>query len=189
MPYPSKTDRKQILAAAMKQLEREGMREVSLRGVAGELGLSPNALYRYFADRADLEGAMGTESTRRYHAWLAEAANGKAAEEALREMAWSSVRFAREHPFLYQAMTTPYERHAEFVGAHGALWDCVVEQVRRLSGADRARTAAVALWAFLHGFVILEEAAVFGEEKPANGFEYGLEAWLAAAGTGKLGGG
>jgi len=59
------------------------------------------------------------------------------------------------------------------------LWVFVVNQVARLSGLPRAREAAVALWAFLHGMTALEAAKVFSEEKPASSFEFGLNSWLA----------
>jgi hypothetical protein len=56
----------------------------------------------------------------------------------------------------------------------------VVEQVTQLSGAAHAREAAVALWAFLHGMTALEAAKMFGEQKPAKSFDFGLDCWLAA---------
>ena len=49
------------------------------------------------------------------------------------------------------------------------------------ASADSARS--VALWAFLRGAVTLEAAQLLGERKPANGLEFGLEAWLMAVHT------
>ncbi len=181
MPYPAKTDRTRILSAAMEQLACEGMRAVTIRGLAGSLGLAPNALYRYFVDRAALEGAMSAESTRRLHGSLLRAAEGKSPVEAVRSMACSYVQFAREHRFLYEAMMLPHKESTEAVEAGGALWSFVSGQVARLASPARAGVASVALWAFLHGMVGLEAAEAFGEQKPAQGFEFGLDAWLEAA--------
>src|SRR5215813_5076009 len=101
MAYPSKTDREAILAAAMEQVVREGIKGLSLRGLAGTLGLAPNALYRYFADRAALEAALSEESVRRLEAVLRKAAGKKAGEEAVRSIAQAYVRFAREEPEVF----------------------------------------------------------------------------------------
>ena len=63
---------------------------------------------------------------------------------------------------------------------HESLWSFTVEQVQRIAGSARAPQASVALWAFLHGAVMLEAAQVLGELKPASGLEFGFEAWLMA---------
>ncbi|WP_446743646.1 hypothetical protein [Silvibacterium acidisoli] len=63
------------------------------------------------------------------------------------------------------------------------LWTFTVEQVQHMTGEARAKEAAVALWALLHGAATLEAGQVPGENKPASGFEFGLSAWLLLAGT------
>ena len=75
----------------------------------------------------------------------------------------------------------PHKESTEAVEAGGALWSFVSGQVARLASPARAGVASVALWAFLHGMVGLEAAEAFGEQKPAQGFEFGLDAWLEAA--------
>jgi AcrR family transcriptional regulator len=181
VPYPAKTDRQKILAAALEQLYRNGLRQLSLRALAGTLGLAPNALYRYFADRAQLEAALAGEAAGRLHTVLRRATGRKAPEEAIRSMARAYVRFAREEHRLYEIMMI-CPGGGEGPTAHEELWTFVVEQVTRLSGPAHAREAAVALWAFLHGMVALEAAEVFGEQRPANSFDFGLDSWLAAVG-------
>jgi AcrR family transcriptional regulator len=181
VPYPAKTDRQKILAAAIEQLYRSGPRRISLRAVAGTLGLAPNALYRYFADRAQLEAALAGEAANRLHAVLCRAIGRKTPEEAIRSMARAYVKFAREERPLYEIMMI-CPGGAESSTAHEQLWAFVVEQVTQLSGAAHAREAAVALWAFLHGMTALEAAQMFGEQKPAKSFDFGLDCWLAAVG-------
>ena len=58
MAYPAKTDRESILAAALEQVESEGLENLAIRSLAGRLGLAPNALYRYFENLSDLELAV-----------------------------------------------------------------------------------------------------------------------------------
>jgi AcrR family transcriptional regulator len=181
MAYPAKTDRQAILSAALEQLARNGVRALSLRGLAASLGIAPNALYRYFADRAELEAAMAAESASRLHLALRRAAGKKEPERAIRSMAVAYVRFAREHPHLYEMLMEPCGTSSEGVSIHQELWSFVVDQVALVSTPAHAREGAVALWAFLHGITVLESAQLFGKEKPFSGFEFGINALLAAA--------
>ena len=181
MAYPAKTDRQAILSAALEQLARNGMRALSLRGLAASLGIAPNALYRYFANRAELEVAMAAESARRLYLTLRRAAGRKEPGKAIRSMAVAYVRFAREHSHLYQMLMEPCGTSFEGVSIHQELWSFVVDQMALVSTPAHAREEAVALWAFLHGITALESAQLLGEEKPCSGFEFGLNALLAAA--------
>jgi AcrR family transcriptional regulator len=61
---PAKRGRKravredEVVAAAMRLLGARGAEGVSIRGIAAELGLAPNAVYTYFPDRAAVVGAV-----------------------------------------------------------------------------------------------------------------------------------
>ena len=181
MPYPSKTDRETILAAAITQIEAGGLRAMSLRSLAASLGLAPNALYRYFADRASLEAAVSAEMADRLHALLRRAVGKKAPAAAMRATAAAYLKFARENRFLYEIFMLPCEGTPEDAAKHERLWLFVVEEVGRLAGPSRAPEAAVALWAFLHGVTALDAAGVFAHGKPLRGLAFGLDAWLASA--------
>ena len=180
MPYPSKTDRQTILSAAVKELARRGVRDLSLRNIATFLDLTPNAIYRYFADRSALEAALANEAARRLEMALRKAANGCEPVTTIRQMSLAYRKFARDHRQLYEVMMSLHAPEHNADSLH-SLWAFTVEQVERIAGSDQAPQASVALWAFLHGAVTLEAAQVFGEEKPARGLEFGLDAWLTAA--------
>ncbi|HEY0162617.1 MAG TPA: TetR/AcrR family transcriptional regulator [Edaphobacter sp.] len=181
MAYPAKTDRQAILSAAFDQVSREGMQGMSLRSVASALNLAPNALYRYFADRATLESAVNAETVRRLHEAMKKAVGKKEPVAAIRALALAYLRFARENRHLYELLMSPCSPCDEDLPSHRELWDFVLEQVAAVSGKEVAREAAVALWAHLHGIAAFEAAHVFGEQKPSRGFDFGLEAWLKAA--------
>jgi AcrR family transcriptional regulator len=185
VPYPSKTDRKTILSAALKELAHGGIRDLSLRNIAASLGLAPNAIYRYFADRRALEAALSSEAARQMEVALRRAADGCEPLTAVREMSSAYSRFAKDNPHLYEAMMS-FHAPGHDAASHESLWKFTVEQVQRIAGSDRAAQASVALWAFLHGAVALEAAQVFGEIKPASGLEFGFEAWLMAVSAGAL---
>lgn len=50
--------REEIKALARAQMSKDGTAGISLRGIAGEMGLTVTALYRYFASRDDLITAL-----------------------------------------------------------------------------------------------------------------------------------
>jgi AcrR family transcriptional regulator len=179
MPYPSKTDRQTILSAAVKELARKGIRDLSLRNLAASLGLAPNALYRYFSDRAALEAALANEAARRLERALRKAAGGREPVTAVREMSSAYMKFAKDNRHLYEVMMSLHAPEHDAASLH-SLWAFTVEQVQRIAGPDRAAPASVALWAFLHGAVTLEAGQVLGDRKPASGLEFGLDAWLMA---------
>jgi AcrR family transcriptional regulator len=182
MPFPAKTDRARILAAAMEQLASHGIEKLSLRSLAASLGLAPNALYRYFSSRSALEVALTAEITGQVHARLRKAAGRKSPEQAIRAIVTAYVLFSTEQPYLYNAFLQPCAEDEEGGDpAHEALWAFVLEQVARVAGPKKAPEAAVALWALLHGFVELKRANVFQQGKPLTGFDWGLQAWLKAA--------
>src|SRR5260221_3637333 len=182
MPYVSKTDKQAILSAALQQVARDGIRCMSLRSVAASLGLTANALYRYFADRAALEAAICAEGDRQLESVLKRAAGTKEPRLALRKMAAAYVGFAREHPHLYELMMASCKNTpAEAANVDQNVWSFVVEQVSLISAKSCAHEAATSLWALLHGIVTLEAAQVFGEKKPVRGLDFGLDAWFVAA--------
>src|SRR5580658_5996301 len=96
VPYPSKTDRKTILSAALKQLAHVGIRDLSLRNLAASLDLAPNALYRYFSDRSALEAALASEAARQMELALRRAADGHERVTAIREMSAAYIKFRSE---------------------------------------------------------------------------------------------
>ena len=181
MAYPSKTDRETILAAAVEQVEQRGLRGLSLRSLAATLELAPNALYRYFADRSVLESALADETSRLLHAAMQRAVHKGTPEQAIRGIARAYLAFARKHPNLYELLLLPCDTEGKEAASHEKLWGFVVEHVTTLTGRGEANDASVALWAFLHGIAELEAANVFGDEKPGTSFDFGLNAWLAAA--------
>jgi AcrR family transcriptional regulator len=183
MPYPSKTDRQTILSAAVKQLARVGIRDLSLRNLAASLDLAPNAIYRYFSDRSAVEAALASEAARQMELALRRAAAGREPVAAIREMSSAYTKFAKDNRHLYDVMTSARAPEHDAT-SHQSLWTFTVEQVRRVAGSERAAEASVALWAFLHGAVALEAAQVFGESKPASGLGFGLDAWFIAVATG-----
>jgi AcrR family transcriptional regulator len=68
MPRPKSLSTERLAAAAITVMDRDGLPGLSMRTVAGELGMSTMALYRYVRDRDELEllvveGVLGALDT------------------------------------------------------------------------------------------------------------------------------
>ncbi|MEU5789298.1 TetR/AcrR family transcriptional regulator C-terminal domain-containing protein [Micromonospora purpureochromogenes] len=61
MPRPRSLTPAQLASAALAVIDREGLPALTMRAVAQELGSSPMALYRYVADRDELEALIVEE--------------------------------------------------------------------------------------------------------------------------------
>lgn len=180
MGHPAKTDRAAILAAAMKEVETHGIERLAIRSVAATLGLAPNALYHYFDSLAALREALADESRRLLLESMKKSAGRKGPAEGIRSIAEAYVRFARDHPEIFSLTLRPSGNDGDDA-AHLRSWQFVLGQVSRLYGEKRAPEATLALWAFLHGMTVLQQAGVFGKMKPASSFMFGLQMWINAA--------
>jgi Tetracyclin repressor-like, C-terminal domain len=93
---------------------------------------------------------------------------------ALRVLATAYVRFARERPALYALLTT-----AAAPGKPGderkELWNRLLV-VGTPTGDWDDTGAAVATWAFLHGFIALEQVGLYGTSGPRGGLARGIDA-------------
>ena len=179
MPYPAKTNAQIILAVAIDSLEQYGEESLSIRELANRLGISPRALYRYYPDRAALDDALAEEVFRRLRSALVDAVGTRVGKEALRAGAIAYLEFAQAHPAWYAMLAKVPVQTPGLAQAEHAMWTFVLGLIENVVGQEVAPSASVALWAFLHGFIGLENAAVLGDKKPKSGFQVGLEIFLA----------
>ncbi len=180
MAYPAKTDRESILAAALEQVESEGLENLAIRSVAAKLDLAPNALYRYFESLSDLEFAVAEQVRLQMLEVMQKVIGRKSPSESIRILAETYLRFAKERPRAFalylknSSLETPQcAKNTEFF----------VEQVMRLYGKERARMASHALWAQIHGLAVLLGAGVVPWGEAHTRLEYGLKTWIAGAAT------
>ena len=179
MPYPAKTSPREILDEAMAQVERGGASRLSVRAVAAALGLAPNALYRYYADRDALLAAVADEGARLLLAAVEDAARGREGADAVRSLAAAYLGFARTRPALYATVMAQHDFPAGSRPAVEDLWDFATGLLGTLAGEGAADEATVAVWGLLHGAAGLDQAGLFGGRKPGGGgVAFGLEALL-----------
>ncbi|GGQ97431.1 TetR/AcrR family transcriptional regulator [Deinococcus ruber] len=179
MPYPAKTSAEQILAAAVDLLERSGIAGLTLRALAADLKLTPNALYRYYDSRDTLLAAVAVQGARLLlediRAALSQPGN------SLTHLAQRYLAFAHTRPALYDLYMTCDTLNAEQRAVYDQLWELVVGQLQPLAGGY-SPDLTMTLWSYLHGLVGLERSGVYdspGSPKPPQNLAFGLGLLLA----------
>ncbi|WP_420597390.1 TetR/AcrR family transcriptional regulator [Deinococcus sp.] len=178
MPYPAKLTPDLILSEAQTLLDNGGESALNMRPLAAALHVQPSSLYRHFPDRGALLQALEDAASTEFNRVLQTASAGKASRAALWAAAEAYLSYARAYPHRYGLLLSPHAPAPVQPGPAKDLWNTVLGLVSALSQTpdDTART--VALWAFLHGFVVLERSGQFGLSGPRGGFDTGLTALL-----------
>ena len=182
MPYPAKTNPEDILAQAVTLLEQDA-EALSMRSLATALGVRASSLYRHYADKEALEAAVAAYSADLLRNSLEKARRGRRADEALQSAAHAYLDFARTHPALYDLLLAPRPLAEAEPGPFKDLWNLFLSLVGAVTHDPDDTDSAVALWSFLHGFVVLERTGLFGSSGPKGGFEVGLAALVAGLET------
>ena len=139
----------EIVAVARDLLEREGPDAVSMRRIAGRMGVTAGALYKHVPDKRALENALIASGLQEQGDLLSAAIRD--ADDPLAALAAAYRAFALAHPHLYRLMT---DRDLDRDSPVGAAEAHAMASLRSALGADRTLNAAV--WAFAHGVAILE---------------------------------
>lgn len=147
----------EIVDAAQRLLEDEGPDALSMRRLAGELGIQAPSLYKHVDGKERIEAELQERALTQLAAALQPARD-------LRALARAYRRWALAHPRLYE-LTTRKPLHRDRLG-DGVETAASARLVTLCGGdVDRAR----ALWAAAHGLVDLELANRFpdGADVPA----------------------
>ena len=156
--------RERLCDAAARIYAEEGEGALSMRRLAAEVGCSPMAPYRHFADKEALIAAVRAAAFNR----LAETLDGVARDGRHRaaDIGEAYVRFARANPAAYKLMfdlAQPDEAaYPELAAASARAREAMSGYVRELVDAGVLAGDPVALgyvfWAAIHGLVVLDLA-------------------------------
>lgn len=177
----------QIAAAARALLDAEGPEALTMRRIAGVLGIKAPSLYKHLPDKAALEALVVAAGFAELAAALAGAADAAdaaagsagadraaAADAAgkLTAIAGAYRAYAVARPHLYRLMNyQPLRRDL----LPGGLEARAAQPLAEAAGYDEAR--ARAMWAFAHGMVSLE---IDGRFPPRADLDEAWRAGLAA---------
>lgn len=160
--------RNKILDEAIGIIAREGLRRMTMRGLARRLGLAPSTLYQHFDGKADLERQIASHGFLRLGEAIGQALEIEDPFEAVAEISRRYFQFGLSNPELYRLMFQTL----------GSLRTLGLEDDPRVAQL-RARTVAVyergmstgafrpvdpdveiaVRWATMHGFVQLVAAS------------------------------
>ncbi|MFD7970362.1 TetR/AcrR family transcriptional regulator [Streptomyces clavifer] len=146
--------RNQILEAATRVVEREGVKSVTFDSVAAEAGLTKGGLLYHFASRDDLIQAIHQHLADQWEAQVTEVAGKPAHEATPAERLTAYARISTQSAtraellFMLEGSTTP---------GHAAIWAAAMDRwAPSLTNADDshaldrfiARLAADGLWLY-----------------------------------------
>jgi AcrR family transcriptional regulator len=165
-PYHHGDLRRALLDAALSLIEAQGVEALTLRAVAGQVGVTHAAPYRHFVDKGDLLAAVAGEGFKLLaeRTEAARDAAGAGLTDRLLAIGVAYVRFAVEHPAHYRVMfgrglvdlPADHPFHADAQRAFGVLTGTVGElQAAGLMAADAPDARAVLGWATVHGLAML----------------------------------
>jgi len=174
----------EILEASLKVFARFGYGKTTLEDVAGTLGLSPQALYRYVKNKRDLY--LRTVE-RGFHLWqeaaLKAASEGETPLEAFRGACLSAFRYLAENPDLGRIIRQDpdlfplFEKDDPFGEINRSSVQLLVDLIRKgmeagvFSVPDPLASARVLFSLYS---VFIQKAYVAGEEETEL-FERGLD--------------
>ncbi|WP_280425012.1 TetR/AcrR family transcriptional regulator [Nocardia carnea] len=161
--------RAEIIAATRELLERTGSVEaVSIRAVAGMVGVSAPSIYRHFADKeALIEAAVAEVFEALNTAMQAAVDPADPPPLRLRRLGLAYVRFALDHPEQYRLATIPTHTSGavDLVLSSGAYryFTTTVEESMAAGLIDRGDPTPLVLelWAAAHGIASLLLAKPF----------------------------
>jgi AcrR family transcriptional regulator len=154
MGRPAQISREEVLQASLAIADAEGLDAVTMQAVARRLGVTPMALYRHVASKADLLDALVEGLLTE----LSPPAGDLPPRERLRAMGRSIREVARRHPSLFPLLlqrpaVTPQSRRVR---------DSVCAALEEAGlGAAQARQAERLLSTVVLGFAASETAGRF----------------------------
>ncbi len=163
-----------MIAAALDLIAEKGPFGFTIAEAARAAGVSSAAPYRHFRDRDELMATIALQGFERFEAMLSTAWNDGRPEplQALDNVGYAYLAFAREEPAFYSAMFesgVPLEENPELVRAGDRAFDILrraAETVCELLPADRRPPAfmvALHVWSLSHGI-----ASLFGRGDAAR---------------------
>lgn len=155
--------RGQVVDAAERIADEEGLDAVTLARVARDLGVRPPSLYNHVEGRDALQRELALRGLEGMAAAWRDATVGLAGDDALRALATAYRTYALEHPGLSAATTrAPDRADAEMTAAAEAV---VTVLLAVLAGygleGEEAIHAARSVRSALFGFVSIEAAGGF----------------------------
>lgn len=145
-----------LVAAGLRALENTDIADISLRGLAREVGVSATAVYRHFPDKRALLEAMAQDGLAQL-GQLQQRAAMDAGDQAFSATGRAYVRFALANPGLFRLVFTHCQMRGDGLPEGNLAADLLLGNAAKFTGGDpaAARRFAVQAWALVHGLAML----------------------------------
>lgn len=156
--------RADLVSAAARIADAEGLEAVTLARIAAELGVRPPSLYNHVKGLEELRRELALRGVEELGGALTRAAVGRSREDSLLAIAAAHRSYATEHPGTYAAsVRAPSSDDAEAIAAADAALGVILAVLDGYGLEGQAALhAARGVRSALHGFVSLEGAGGFG---------------------------
>ncbi|GHO42051.1 TetR/AcrR family transcriptional regulator [Ktedonospora formicarum] len=185
MVYTQKIRREILVECAYELVEREGVEALSMRRLAQIVDVRASSLYHHFPEKSALLSAVAEQGLFHLAAAL-ERASTLVSSDPRRQiyaMGMTYREWGLQHSHLYRLLfagTPPIEDASS--ASPSATVAPVLAATEVLVGASQATAAAQAIWAFVHGFVMLELTGHMQQCLPVEGFQLGLACFVQGLG-------
>ena len=162
MAPTDRTTRQQVLSAGLRIADRTGPESITMRAVAGEVGLTPMALYHHVRDRRDLVSGIVEQLLDD----IADPWEGPAPwTERLRSLFLQLRHLGHQHPRL-APLVLHHDRHSS------AMRRIELAGLRALSDAgvptEHLPRVQAMVWTLQLGFVVREALGQFRDQAPGG---------------------
>ena len=159
--------RQRILKVAHRALKKKGPGALSLRQIAGEVGITPMAVYRHFRDKDDLLDAMVADGFARWEEYLAVAVRVDNPWQRLERVLVAYADFAlTEHRMFELMFMVPRSRiptaPASLSSTPSPSFSSLIVSVRQALGTEDVSHTLLLAWAAAHGLICLHFSGRFG---------------------------
>ncbi|GAA2845987.1 hypothetical protein Acy02nite_47720 [Actinoplanes cyaneus] len=162
--------RERIIEAGLRVLESEGISALTIRRIATDVEYAAPIVYQHFANKDALVLELAAHGYRMMLAELEQTAQEPDIDRRMMQLALEYVRFAGEHPHLYQVMNGPAVDAEDRRRAAAAAIAVLEELLTAWSAAHDVVLADVEeacdiVWGTLYGIASLGYLDTIGNER------------------------
>jgi AcrR family transcriptional regulator len=175
--------RERIIEAALHVLESEGPAALTIRRIATDVEYTPPVVYQHFANKDALVLELVAHGHRLMTAELEQAAQEPDIDRRMLKLASEYVRFAGEHPHLYQVMNgsdvDAQDRRRAAAPTIGVLEELITawSDTHDVVLADVGEAGDI-IWGTLYGIASLGHLDTVGNERARRLAQQALRALL-----------
>jgi AcrR family transcriptional regulator len=168
------TSRADILTAAREVYLEGGIDGLTMRALAGRIGVTATALYRHFSSKEEILGRVIDQGLDVFANYLSRSLAAVTPWERFQQTGEEYLRFALEHPRDYETLFMSSGRRdlgdcTDLVARRSATFQFLVDRVSECMAAGMLRRddpteVALATWAHSHGLVTLYFTGKFGDD-------------------------